>query len=74
MVFDQEDFKRFILRDLVAIMECGTICLLPGWENSSGDRVEKALADFLGLGVMEMGEVAGECDMSAEDIGQALGI
>ena len=41
-----------ILMDLVALSACEAIYMLVGWENSKGARVEKALADFLGLTVI----------------------
>jgi len=43
--------KRCIGRDVAAIMECQAIYLMKGWENSSGAKVELALAAFLGLGI-----------------------
>ena len=47
------DFKSVIMWDLAQIAECDGIVLLPGHENSSGARVELALAQALGLEVME---------------------
>ena len=52
--FTQSDFKRFILRDLVALMDCDAICMLPGWQDSKGAKLEKALAEFLGLEEVEL--------------------
>ena len=48
-VATKEDEKRFITRDLEVILTCTGICLLPGWEQSKGARLENALAEFLGL-------------------------
>ena len=52
--FTQEDFKRFILRDIVALMDCDAICRLPGWQDSKGAKLEIALAEFLGLEEVEL--------------------
>ena len=43
------DFREFMKRDCNAICECEGIALMPGWENSSGVKVEITLARFLGL-------------------------
>jgi hypothetical protein len=44
------DLKRRVMqRDLACIFECDAIYMLEGWGKSSGARVERALAEFLGL-------------------------
>jgi hypothetical protein len=55
-----QDRVRFIRRDLLAISELDpaqgdAIYLLVGWEGSAGARTEQALAEFLGLTMMEEG-------------------
>jgi hypothetical protein len=45
------DMKRFITRDLEAILTCQGIYMLPGWEVSKGAIVERALAEFLELNI-----------------------
>jgi hypothetical protein len=45
--------RKAIARDLAAITECDAIAMLPGWQNSSGAKLEKQLADFLGLEVLD---------------------
>jgi len=34
--------------DMVIVQECEVLLLLPGWENSSGALIEKALAEKIG--------------------------
>lgn len=38
-------------RDIAALKNCQAIYMLDGWENSRGAKAEKALAEWLGLGV-----------------------
>lgn len=45
----QFSFKDCIMWDLAAIAECDGIVLLPLWQESTGAKLEKALADALGL-------------------------
>ena len=54
IAFTPQDCKRFILRDLVALMDCDAICCLPGWQDSKGAKLEVALAKFLGLEEVEL--------------------
>lgn len=52
-------------RDLVAICKCDAIVLLPGWEASSGVKVELALAELLKLQTILPGEGIPTCARSA---------
>ena len=38
-------YKAYIDTGLKQLMECGMICLLPGWQESDGASLEKAYAD-----------------------------
>jgi len=40
-----------IKRDLSALLKCGAICLLPGWDRSTGAIAELAVAEWAGLTV-----------------------
>lgn len=39
--------------DIRELLECDGVALLPGWQESSGARVEKAVADECGIVVAE---------------------
>lgn len=41
-----EDYLR---RDIVALMDCQTIHMLPGWTKSKGARLERYIASQLGF-------------------------
>jgi hypothetical protein len=53
---DSIDTKEVAKRDLLAVLECDGIVLLPDWENSNGAKAEKALADWLGLEIFYFDE------------------
>ena len=45
-------YETWIEGDLEILRRCDAICMLPGWEQSNGARIELALAYDLGLGVL----------------------
>jgi hypothetical protein len=47
------DMRAAILWDLEQIVNSECVWRLPGWQNSSGCKVELALADFLDLPILE---------------------
>lgn len=53
LVIDDALKRRVIRRDIDAIFECDAIYLLHGWKSSEGVAVELALANYLGLDIME---------------------
>lgn len=49
-----EDIKKFMVRDLLMILtEADGICVLPGWELSSGSLAEVALARVIRIPVYD---------------------
>ena len=50
------EWVDYMREDIKALTECGGICLLPGWNNSSGARLECHVALHLGLEVIDIGE------------------
>lgn len=47
-----EEIREVARRDLLAILECDALALLPGWEMSTGSRAEYFLAKWLGLPIL----------------------
>jgi hypothetical protein len=45
-------WPEYMRRDIRALMDCTHIAMLPGWENSKGAKLEKHIADALGMRVM----------------------
>jgi hypothetical protein len=45
-------WEMYLRRDIRALMECTGIALLPGWEKSKGAKLEKHIADQLGMSVI----------------------
>lgn len=46
--------KDAVRRDVEAILQADAVCLLPGWQNSTGATAERAIAKWLGLEVFEL--------------------
>lgn len=49
-----------IAADLMAMKGCTAICLLPGWSDSFGARIERMAADKLGLQVLHLADLVPE--------------
>ena len=49
---DHSGLIEIIRQDIEAIFQCTHIYMLKGWENSTGAKAEKAVAEWLGLEVM----------------------
>lgn len=50
----QELYRQLLAADVSVLLECGGICLLPGWEESRGARLEKHVAEVLGFTFVEL--------------------
>jgi hypothetical protein len=62
---DGFDLRLAVKRDIEALVTCDAIHLLPGWQDSKGARAERAVAEWLGLGIFEYLEICNECKRSA---------
>lgn len=56
---DQEDgltWAEYMRRDIKALMDCDAILMMPGWEQSRGAKLEKDIAERIGMEVLYMKE------------------
>jgi hypothetical protein len=51
-------YEDYLAADLRALMGCDAICLAPGWQNSTGCRIEYAVAKELGMRRKAQGQSA----------------
>lgn len=45
----ERPYAYYLRRSLAMLLDCDSIVLLPGWENSAGARLEKQIAEALGM-------------------------
>lgn len=48
-----QTWEWYMRRALQMLLDCDEIVLLPGWENSRGARIERQIAEALGMPVSE---------------------
>lgn len=53
----ERPWEDYLRRDLVALMSCDALALLPGWSGSRGARLEKHVADELGMPIFALSMV-----------------
>lgn len=49
-----KQWHEYLRRDIAVLVTCDAIALLPGWEGSRGARLEKHIADELGMKVISL--------------------
>ena len=50
----EHSWEWYLRRDIIALMDCDNIVVLPGWEQSKGARVETELGGVLGMSVLPL--------------------
>ena len=48
----EESWEGYMRKDLAALLTCTHIVMLPGWEHSRGARLERTVADAVGILMM----------------------
>lgn len=51
-----ESWEAYMRYDLALLLKCDAIAMLPGWEQSRGARLERLVAEALGLPVWHIDE------------------
>ena len=49
-------WQAFLRRDLIEMLSCDAVALLPGWEGSPGARLEIHVAHQVGMRIREAGK------------------
>ena len=57
---DEAGWEDYMKADIKAMLDCCTVALLPGWEDSKGANIEARLALNLGMRVVEIETLIGE--------------
>lgn len=56
----EADWLDCIAADVVAMRGCTAICMLPGWEASFGARIERLVAERMGLEIFDLADLVRE--------------
>lgn len=52
----EEQYSFFMKADIIELMKCNAIYLLNGWEKSKGATMEKTIADFFKMEIINEGD------------------
>ncbi|WP_430229631.1 DUF4406 domain-containing protein [Paraburkholderia tropica] len=56
----EADWLGCIAADVVAMRGCTAICMLPGWEESFGARIEHLVAQRMGLDIFDLADLVAD--------------
>lgn len=59
-------YNDYLKAGIKKMMDCDTVILLPGWENSNGARLERELAIKLNMDIIESEDFLNFLDKQAE--------
>lgn len=48
----QHTWQCYVRHDIISLLKCDAICMMPGWLSSRGARVEKYVAENVGMSVL----------------------
>jgi thioesterase domain-containing protein len=61
----QREWHEYLRRDIRVLVDCTHIAMLPGWEKSKGARLERHIAQELGMGVIFVGHFSAPAQQEA---------
>lgn len=60
-------WEQHMRADIIMLMTCDAVALLPDWEDSKGSRGERAVAELVGIKVLEPGDWMGQWSPSSTE-------
>ena len=52
-----EDWEECLRQDLIALLNCDTVAILPGWQESKGAHLEMHVAHRVGIRIVEAASI-----------------